>query len=412
MWPLSTDGEFDFMLAETLSLSNNFGANTGEVLRAAAQITPGDFESFYREFKFLADAIHDKAVATKNPVASREAYFRAATYYRAADFFLHGNVTDPRLATLWDSQLADFESAIKLLPRPGEKITVQGPNFTIPMYFYPAAPDGPNSAPSCGKKLPTILAGNGYDGSQEALYHSMGRAITARGWNFATFEGPGQPTVRRQQGIGFIHDWWEVVTPAVDCLLSRPDVDDSRIALTGFSFSGTLAPIAASREKRLAALLCIDGLYSMYATLRAKFPAELLTLYDSGNKTAFDEAIMSFHASSLAPSNYRWVVDQGLWAFNTASPYVWFQKISQITLDGVLDKIHIPVFVGKGENDDYAPGQPEEVAAQLGNLSYLYEFKTELGAGQHCQIGAEAQLAEASLDWLEGVFDKVVERRV
>lgn len=46
----------------------------------------------------------------------------------------------------------------------------------------------------------------------------------------------------------------------VDYLSARPDVDMSRLALTGVSFGGTLAPIAASREHRFSALFAIDGL--------------------------------------------------------------------------------------------------------------------------------------------------------
>lgn len=55
-------------------------------------------------------------------------------------------------------------------------------------------------------------------------------------------------------------DWWNVVTPVVDYLAKRPDVDMSRLALTGVSFGGCLAPIAASREHRFSAVFAIDGL--------------------------------------------------------------------------------------------------------------------------------------------------------
>lgn len=83
-----------------------------------------------------------------------------------------------------------------------------------------------------------------------------------RGLNVVTYEGPGQPTVRRQQNIGFIPDWWNVLTPVVDYLESRPDVDMSKLALVGISFGGILAPRAASREHRISAVLAIDGFHS------------------------------------------------------------------------------------------------------------------------------------------------------
>lgn len=92
MFPLSADTQFSFYLSEVLSFSNGGGSNTGEVLRAASQIQPGSFESFYSEFKFLADTIHDQGATAEAGgfrILGRDAYFRSAEYYHAADFFLH-----------------------------------------------------------------------------------------------------------------------------------------------------------------------------------------------------------------------------------------------------------------------------------------------------------------------------------
>ncbi|KAK1765390.1 putative dihydropseudooxynicotine hydrolase [Phialemonium atrogriseum] len=379
MYPLSNDTQFAFILAEKLSLANGGGAATGEILRAASQIAPGDFESFYREFKFLADSIHAAGSGAKHPSARREAFFRSSAYYRAADFFLHGNASDPRLETLWE-------------------------RFDIPVIFYPA----PRSRGNCtAVRRPAFLVGNGYDGPQEDLYHSIGRQVHERGWNFATYEGPGQSTVRRQQGLGFRPDWWSVVTPVVDYLSGRADVDTDRVALAGYSFAGTLAPRAASREHRLAAVLLIDGLYSLQAALRDQFPLELVQLFDSGNKTLFDAVVNEARANTSTVTQFRWLLDQGTWAFDTASPFEWFTQLGEYTLDGILPDVRCPVFVASGENDDTAPGQPEEVAKLLGSQGYYHLFKTDLGAGEHCQLGAEPQLAQVSLDWLEGIFEGI-----
>lgn len=410
MFPLSSDSQFSFYLAETLSLANGGGTASGEVLRAASQIVPGDFESSYREFKFLADSIHATGVGARHPSARRDAFFRSASYYRAADFFIHGNASDPRLTSLWDSQLADFGEAISLLPVPGEKITVHADGFDIPVLFFPAAaPRGGGKEGNCSATAgrPTFLIGNGYDGPQESLYHSIGKHVLERGWNFATYEGPGQPTVRRQQGLGFRPDWWNVVTPVVDYLSERPDVDMDRVALAGYSFGGTLAPRAASREHRLAAVLLVDGLFSMQEAIREQFPAELVQIFDSGNATYFDAVINEARAEPGVNTQFRWVLDQGTWAFATSSPFDWFTQLGEFTLEGIIPNITCPAFIASGENDDLAPGQPEEVAKLFGDKGYYHLFKTELGAGEHCHLGAEPQLAQVSLDWLEGIFDAV-----
>ncbi|KAM0467064.1 hypothetical protein ACHAPV_000578 [Trichoderma viride] len=350
IFPLSNDTEFAFMLENTLSLSNNFGANTGEVLRAASQIIPGDFDSWYREFIFLADRIHSKAEAINSkrfPVSAREAYFRSATYYRAATTFLYAN-------------------------------------------------------------RPTVIVGSGYDGSQEELYHSIGRAILDRGWNFITYEGPGQPTVRRQQGLGFIHNWWEVVTPVVDYLTKRHDVDTDKIALVGVSFGGTLAPLAASHEHRLSAVMAIDGLTDLFSALQSQFPPQINSLFESGNKTEFDALLLSFIGNTTIPTQLRWIIAQSLWVFKTPSPYEWLTKLREFKVDQtVANGIHCPVFIGEGENDSSAPGQAEEMMQFLGRKATYNLFKTDLGAGEHCQLGAEAQVAQVTLDWLSDVWEGI-----
>ncbi|KAI1407240.1 alpha/beta-hydrolase [Hypoxylon sp. FL1857] len=404
-YPLSTDDHFSFVLYEMLSLSNGRGAATGEVMRAAAKIQAGNYESFYNEFKFLADSLHDTAAsinATKFPVSAREAYFRSASYYRASVFYLTDNQTDPRLFSVWETARKDFDQAISLLDVKGERVTLKGPGFDIPVIFWKS----PKA--DCNTPVPTVLLGNGYDAPQEDSYHALGQEILDRGWNFVTYEGPGQPTVRREQGLGFIPNWWDVVTPVVDYLETRPEVDKKRIALGGMSFGGILAPLAASREHRVAAVLAIDGLQNLQRVALQQLPAALQKIYQSNNQTAFDSYMNMVRASPQAPTLIKWFVGQGLWAFNTQSPYDWFKRMGQINLDGdVLKNVTVPVFIGKGQDDDIAGGQEQIVANLLGSKADLHEFTTALGAGQHCQLGAEPQLAQAAFDWLGEVFEGI-----
>lgn len=409
MYALSTDSQFAFVLAEVLALSNNFGANTGEVLRAASQIISGDFESFYSEFNFLAQQMEAMAASTRSVVASRDAYFRAASYYRAADFFIHHNESDPRIYALWTSQLTAFGKAIALLPNPGQKITVQAANFTVPVYFYPADNIGGSGGGNTSSRRPTVVSCTGYDASQEETWHAVGREVTARGWNFVTYEGPGQPTVRRDQGLGFIPNWWDVVEPVLDYLDTRDDVDGARVALQGLSFGAILTVRAAAGladPRRIAAVVVIDGLVSMQQVLRHNFPAELIGYFDAANETAFNEYIMALYDSGIAPSSFKWVVDQGLFSFATGSYYDWFQQLGEFTIDGYAQNISVPIFVGGGDDDTQAGvQQAPDAAAMMGSEATFHLFRAEVGAGEHCQLGAESQLALASLDWLADIFD-------
>ncbi|KAK5131584.1 hypothetical protein LTR08_000839 [Meristemomyces frigidus] len=416
MFQLSSDAEFAFILEEYLSLANNQGANTGEVLRIAAQIVPGDYESFYLAFYEMAERIHTIAEGvslSKDPVGVREAHFRAASYYRGADFFLHGNWSDPRIYTLWEQQLTSFNKAIALLePVPGGRFSVQTHSDNVGDYdvigvFYKAL--------ECNDSLPTILVGNGYDGAQEESYHSACVEILKRGVNCVTYEGPGQPTVRREQNIGFIPDWWTAASPVMDYLSARPDVDMSKVALVGVSFGGTLAPRAASQDDRYSAVVAIDGLKSIQQVIEQQLPDELMALFNSTNSTAFDQVFTYIQGDDTYPTEFRWLIDWSLFAFKTHSAYDWFSRLGDITMSKeIVANLTMPVFVAKGQDDTLTLQEPEQaykmLTTQRANgeaLTHWHEFNTSLGAGEHCSIGAEAQLWQVVMEWLSGVWGDV-----
>ena len=76
----------------------------------------------------------------------------------------------------------------------------------------------------------------------------------------------------------FRPDWEKVITPIVDFLVARPDVDPQRIALTGWSFAGSLVVRAAAFEKRLGAIVCDPGSVNPWLA----WPEELRSLFDNG----------------------------------------------------------------------------------------------------------------------------------
>jgi esterase/lipase len=321
--------------------------------------------------------------------------FKAATYFRTADFFLHGNPSDPRINSLWDQQTAAFDKALSLTNVPGKRKNLNGCNFSIPTIFYAAE----NSA----KRRPTIIIGNGYDGSQEEAYHLAGKAALERGYNVITYEGPGQPTVRREQNLGFIPNWEAVVTPVVDYLVTLPEVDPSAIAILGISFGGYLAPRAAAFEHRLAAVICLDGVYDFSTVWFDNLGPEATEVFKSGNKTAFDTGINAYRAAPDTPTTAKWAFDQGLWSFNTSSPFDFVTETQAYTLEGVVDQITVPVFVGDAEGDLFFKGQPQLLADKLGNRSTYHSFKDADGSGAHSGVGAFVFQNEVVFDWFQNI---------
>ena len=404
MLQLSQDSHFHFELLRGLAAAPYRGSDIGELLTAAAQITPGDFDSWTVVFKKLAERVYalGKTIDGKKfPVSLRDTMFRAATYYRSTDFFLHGNPADPRINEYWYLQAAAFDAAIATLPVPGKRVNITTKSgFYVPAIFYGAKNDGANNYAS---RKPTFIIGSGYDGYQEELYHEMVKPVLDRGWNAITYEGPGQAAPRRFQNKGFILEWEKVVTPVVDYLHTLPEVDTNAIALAGLSFGGFLAPRAAAYEHRLAALFAIDGLYDFSKIF---IWGALQPLLDASNKTGFDQGVQ-YLRTHTKETKLRWGIDQGLWSWNLASPYDFAKDVQRFTLNGTVQKIKVPTFVGDAEDDLFYKGQPKTLADALGGLATRHVFKTENGEGEHCAIGAVVGLNQVTLDWFQSqVLDK------
>src|SRR6202012_168835 len=128
---------------------------------------------------------------------------------------------------------------------------------------------------------PTVILNNGLDSQSVALYAYGGAAALERGYNALIFEGPGQGAMLFERQVPFRPDWENVITPVVDYLLSRPDVDPDRIALTGWSMGGEMVSRAAAFEPRLAAVVADPGILSMWLSVETLTP-QIAALFSGG----------------------------------------------------------------------------------------------------------------------------------
>ncbi len=266
---LSKDESFHFELMRTLSLARYAGSDIGEVLQAAALqslaiLRATSMRSTVLPIAYVRRPTRSMSLRTRYllvmPTSDPRPTFAPQISISTA---IHPE--DPRINDLWQKHLASFNKAIALLDVPAERLLLQADGFQVPAIFYRATG-------ACSTPKPTFILGNGFDGAQEEMLHVFGFAALERGYNVITYEGPGQQTVRRQQGLGFIHDWEKVVTPVVDYLIAQPEVDSSRIALLGWSLGGYLAARAAAFEHRIAAVVAVDAVYELLPTFPACCP--------------------------------------------------------------------------------------------------------------------------------------------
>jgi hypothetical protein len=136
--------------------------------------------------------------------------------------------------------------------------------------------------------------------SPAARYSSLLMAATARCWicgfGAARVQLPEDMTALPLMVRGRAT---QVITPVVDFVLGRPDVDPKRIAIQGISQGGYWVPRALAFEKRIAAGIADPGVVDVSTSWTETLPKPLLALLKAGRKTQFDEYL----AKGLDPRN-------------------------------------------------------------------------------------------------------------
>ena len=376
------------------------GADIGEVISTAAAIIAGDDDSWHDQWLATADRVATEAhqmLASGHKISARDGLMRAANYYRAAEFFLPGDQDDPRIDHAYGRGRDCFLTAAGMFCPPVEPVEIPYQDTVLHGYFYRAAGTGLHSAPR-----PTMILHNGFDGSCEELHYYGAAAGQERGYHVLTFDGPGQPAARHLDGLLFRPDWENVVTPVLDWLLTRPEVDTARVGLLGLSIGGLLAPRAAAFEHRLAACVAVDGVYDLGATVTDSFPgtrAEAAAALRAEHAPDVDAAIR--HLMETTPT-IGWAAAHGQYVMGVRSPRAFFATCLDYTLaGGIAEQITCPVLVCDAAEDIFFPGQPPQLYDHLNCPKALFTFPAAEGSGAHCHAGAQRTAFARIYNWLD-----------
>jgi len=395
------DPSFSYELLRVLGYAASGGADIGECLSTASRIQEGDFESWYTEWSKTAERVEALAAASLargSHQSACEAYLRASSYYRSAEFYLHTTPGDERGLPTWEKSRSCFRQALKLLAYPCEEVEIPYEGTTLPGYFYRV---DPSPTPR-----PTLIVHGGYDSTGEELYFMHAFAALQRGYNCLTFEGPGQGSVIRLQHVPFRPDWEAVVAPVVDYLGTQPSVDPDHLALLGVSFGGYLAPRAAAYEHRLTACIAVDGLYSFSESIQRYFPRSFAEPSQTQEQDLEALSLAAAEALMQRSITLRWAITQGLWTFGVPSVYAYMKLTSAYTMEGIAGQITCPTLICDGEHDQFFAGQAKKLYDALTCTKSYHLFSEEEGAGEHCQAGAILRLNQEVFEWLDEVFSQ------
>lgn len=416
MQNLFTMDDLDF---ETLFAFGSTGygcAEFGELVTAVNQVNAAgaSYQTCYDAFLALAkriNAVADEELAAGHTASARSAYLRASTYYDVCLYFILGTTARAREAAAYGDVQRCWHAASQLFDVPFEPVHVPYGDTWLPGYFL-----RPDDRPV---RRPTVILNNGQDAQNISLYVMGGADALARGYNALIFEGPGQGSVLFQRQIPFRHDWENVITPVVDYLRSRPDVDPTRISLNGSSLGGELVVRAAAFEHRLAAVVADPAILSLWLSWQTGLPTITDLFADGATRqqvnTAWQQEIVP-HLDPIEQYNLAKRSEpygrQFLLAARSGTIfgdlYDFGTTLMRFTVADVAHRVTAPTLVTAYDND--ALVIPASGPSQQGKQVYrllrcdkrFHQFSAADGADQHCAPMAPQTRNQVVYDWLDG----------
>ncbi len=386
------DEGFDFEVQNLLGSVRVGCGDAGEILATVATIANGSAKSWVSAWQALGDrvaAIADAAATRHHEVSAKDAYLRAATYYAAVLTSVDG-VDDPDATRqrAFAQHLRCFDAYVQRLEPPALKVEIPYEHSTMPGYLFVPESDAPRG---------TVVLNNGSDGTVTSLL-GMAKAACDRGYNALTFDGPGQQSMLFEQGVPFRPDWEHVITPIVDFLSQRPEVDPKRITLYGISQAGYWVPRALAYEHRIAAAVVDPGVVDVSTSWVKHLPKEMVTMLDEGDRKTFDEWMQFGQSTPQEPQEFAWRAKP----YGITDPFDLFVAVGAYKLDpDVIGKITTPLLVTDPEGEQFWPGQSKRLYDALSGTKQMVSFTVEEGADRHCEPMARSLLEQKVFDWLD-----------
>ncbi len=368
-------------------------ADIGACLAIADQIIDGDRPSALRALLAAGDrlsTIAENSAQNRFRVSAREAYMQAANYIYSSTYFINPAAAPDaftfnwlRHQDLWDKASALRDPPVDYLPFPYEKTTLPGYLFKVD---------------NSGKQRPLLILNNGNEGGMISAWTMGIAAALDRGYNAYTFYGPGQGTALLKQNLYSRPDWEKVISPLLDYLLIRREVDPSRIALLGISEGGYWAPRAAAFEPRLAACVADPGVWDVSTAWTRVLPKPALDLLTRPSQVNADNLIRVVLGSNPRAASALLLRTR---PFGQGSAYQAFKAVQEYNLNGVADQIRCPILITDPEGEQFWPGQSQKMYDALSSPKTLMKFTLAEGGDLQCEPKIAGLRTQRIFDWLD-----------
>ena len=300
-------------------------------------------------------------------------FLRASIYWFTAERMTSHKT--PAKMQLYEAMIRCFTRGVELREDPIELVEIPYEGTTLPALFYRAPQPGPR---------PAMIHFDGFDVTKEWMHLSgISKEFAQRGISTLMVDHPGIGAAIRRQGLAMNFDSERWARAALDWLETLAVVDPKRIGVIAMSLGGYYAPRAAAFEPRLAC--CVAW----------------------GARWDNDGSHGRILRDPNAPRSVTGWLDHALWYYGAADKEQAAQRIAQMTLDGVVNRIRCPLLVAHGENDRQVPLEQAERTVREAVMSpkaTLRIFVEAEGGVEHCSGDQFSVAIDAMTDWVADVL--------
>jgi pimeloyl-ACP methyl ester carboxylesterase len=363
-----------------------------ECLQTASRVRKDDPESWTREWRGTAERLQEEGDRLREGGHRRsagQAYLRAASYYRAA-LHRHMHPGSAEVKELTEREVACFVRSQELLDGGLQVVAVPYEGLALTGYFY-------RSPAARGGRAPVLIVHQGRDAWAEDCRYLAQEAMH-RGYHCLLIDGPGNGQALRRHDLPFRPDWEAFVSPVVDYLQSRPEVDPAGIMLMGLSMGGFLAPRAAAHEPRLRICIANPGVQDwgeVFFGQLERYSPRLLKLRET-NPAALNSLLGI--AGRLSPF-LRWGLTDSMWKHGAATPAQLLDKLEEFTNVEGVPRIRAATLVIDAEAEEY--GQSQRLYDALTCRKGFLRFREAEAAPLHVQTGSLALMSQRVFDWID-----------
>jgi alpha-beta hydrolase superfamily lysophospholipase len=290
---------------------------------------------------------------------------------------------------LTEREISCFVRSQELLAAPMEVVAVPYEDVELTGYFY--------HSPKAAQPAPTLIVHQGRDAWAEDCTY-VAREAVRRGYHCLLLDGPGNGQALRRHDLPFRPDWEAFITPVVDFLVARPEVEPNGIMLMGLSMGGYLAPRAAAHESRLRVCIANPGVVDwgrVFFRQLDEYAPQLVSLYKTS--PAALNAVLKV-AGRLSPF-LTWGLTDTMWKHGARTPSEMLDTMKAFTNEDGVTRIQATTLVIDAEAEEF--GQSKELYDALTCKKHYIMFTEAEAAPLHVQTGSLAVASQRIFDWID-----------